>query len=307
MYSVILVDYKSMEKTVKYIDAFISSVDGMSDVKFIIIDNSPASSSEYIVRYYGEFKKQTYKKWELYEVEKQGHRIVYCHAKANLGYARANNLGFEIADALYKAEYYLVSNNDILLPEKLDLEILAANFERDNNIAVVGPRVIGADGNEQNPRKDISAFKSLVLTYWCAATYALHKRIISGVDYTGESKKCYWVSGCFMLMHAKRIRKCGCFDEKTFLYAEEMILAERLKAQGYYMYFENGLQIVHEESSVVNHNMAFIKRAETMFKSKLYYYIQYRNLSKGMEFFAKANFAMLKTLYRIVQSIGGKK
>lgn len=307
MYSVILVDYKSIEKTVKYIDAFISSVDGKSDVKFIIIDNSPASSREYIVRYYGEFKKHAYKKWELYELEKQGYTIVYCHAKANLGYAKANNLGFEVSDALFDSKYYIVSNNDILLPDKIDLRILESNFERDRHIAVVGPRVVGVDGNEQNPRKDISAFKSLILTYWCAATYALHKRIISGIDYTGVSKKCYWVSGCFMLMHAERIRECGYFDEKTFLYAEEMILAERLKSHGYYMYFENGIRIVHEESSVVNHNMAFIKRAETMFGSKLYYYKQYRNLGKGMEFLAKANFAILKTLYRIVQSIGRKK
>jgi GT2 family glycosyltransferase len=55
--------------------------------------------------------------------------------------------------------------------------------------------------------------------------------------YETEERPCYWVSGCFMIIKSIDYINAEYFDENTFLYGEEMILAERLKKINRSMYF----------------------------------------------------------------------
>lgn len=301
MCSILLVDYNSIDKTLDYIDICIDKIKYHKGYNFIINDNSPIHSLSKLEKKLGQFvvKLSESTGLQTYHFNYKGKDIIYCFANSNLGFAQGNNNCMRICEEFFHSKYYLISNNDISFKSNVNLNDLISIFQKNQRVAVVGPRVIGSDGKDQSPRKDISAFSSLVLTYWCAATYWLFKKVISGLDYDGTSKNCYWVVGCFMIVKADAMIKCGYFDEKTFLFAEEMILAERMKNQGYEIFFYDSVTVYHEESSLIDRSLSYLNKAQTMFDSKLYFYKKYKNINHFLEWFAKLNFSVLKFFYKI--------
>ena len=67
--------------------------------------------------------------------------------------------------------------------------------------------------------------------------------------YTYESREVYRVYGCCMLLKNKAMKDVDCMDERTFLYGEEDILAERMTPKGYVSYYDPEVSVTHKESS----------------------------------------------------------
>lgn len=301
MCSILLVDYNSIDKTLDYIDVCIDTIKYEGEINFIINDNSSIDSLTKLEERFGEYevKESNHIGLKTYHFTYKDKRILYCFSNANLGFAKGNNNCIKLSEEFFSSDYYLISNNDIAFQETIELEEMISIFHKDHRISVIGPRVIGSDGNDQSPRRDISAFESLIKTYWCAATYKLFKKVISGLNYDGTNKRCYWVVGCFMLARADYLKACDYLDENTFLFGEEMILAERLHMIDKYMYFYSNITVFHEESTIINNSVSYISKAQTMFDSKLYFYKKYKNLNIFIEWLAKLNFKILKFFYKI--------
>ena len=75
------------------------------------------------------------------------------------------------------------------------------------------------------------------------------------------------------------MKEIDCFDEKTFLYGEEEILAERMLKVQKYMYYLAQTSIVHMESSTVKITDATKnkKRIRLVMDSMDYYLKEYRH------------------------------
>ena len=69
-----------------------------------------------------------------------------------------------------------------------------------------------------------------------------------------ESRTVYRVYGCCMLLKNKAMDAVDCMDERTFLYGEEDILAERLLNKEYHSYYVASVSITHNESSSFGKN-----------------------------------------------------
>lgn len=304
MYSVILVDYNGMEKTAEYIDRCITGLCSDKRISFIIVENGSQAGHTVLGNRYGACREKycaaVKENVKVYNYE--NHIVVYYKAEGNLGYARGNNRGIRISEELFTDTYYIISNNDIRFPKPLELDRIEKRFNNEKT-GVVGPRVVGADGKEQSPRKKMSAFSLLFLSYWYAAVYGVLKKQVSDVDYDNRSKGCYWVSGCFMIVRAEAIKSCRYFDEGTFLFAEEMILAERLRKKGYGMFFDNGIEIYHEESTTVKKSNSLLERIEMSFRSQLYYFVRYRGLRRPIKRLAVVNFSVWKYLYLLNEKL----
>lgn len=59
------------------------------------------------------------------------------------------------------------------------------------------------------------------------------------------------VYGCCMLLRNSKMQEIDCLDERTFLYGEEEILAERMLKAGSYSYYDADVSVIHNESSSV--------------------------------------------------------
>ena len=311
MYSLILVDYNSLESTLSYIDTCIKALGEKGTSHIVIVENGNVENAPArLEEKYGsrnilsaEGFSQT-----LYRFSADGHEIVYCDSGDNLGYAKGNNLGVEIAKAIWDDPYYIISNNDLVFEKPFDLDKASKLFESNPKIGVIGPQVTTPAGVPQSPYKWISAYRRLVIFIQLCSV----GNILPGKVYTKlKSMLCQdlcvdastgpygWVSGCFMLVRASAFQAAGMFDPYTFLYAEEPILGRRMERAGYSVWFCRELSVIHNHAQTTKSVLSRMKILELDFESMSYYYKTYTSASKFTLLLAKWNFAVFKCVHPI--------
>ena len=205
----------------------------------------------------------------------------------NLGYAKGNNKGVRFLDRIGKFTHYLFSNDDIEIEQSNILEILADRMNQDEKIGAIGPRIVGLEGRDQSPHDTyVSPYR---LIGWKLLPF-LRKNNKASREKTPSkplSRFTYWVQGSFMLVDALVFKEVGMFDEHTFLYFEESILAEKLISIGKSMYFDSDVKIVHYEGGSTKRNK-MKESIET--DSRIYYLKCYKNVPQILLW-------VLKTIY----------
>lgn len=270
--SVIIVEYNTPERTAAYVrDLSVSS--DTDDLSFVIVDNYTKVDNESRLQQF---------------LRKNGGSNVplrYVHADKNLGYAAGNNLGAAKANEHFDPEYYLFSNSDIQLSKPFELNTLLKVLQDDPQVAVVGPRIVGPDGVTQSPSvcagivgKHIVSNLLWPVNLFIPSIHRLNRNVLDH-PVTGPVD---YVMGSFMLVKRSAFEEAGGFDEHTFLYAEEPILAERLLRKGYIEYYVNEVSLIHEEGgSTTDRSVSdmanLLKKRKRVFASEMYYYKQYRN------------------------------
>lgn len=218
----------------------------------------------------------------------------------NLGYAKGNNLGVEfLKQTGVNCDYILFSNDDIEIKSEKILEVLIEKAERDDKIAAIGPRVVCIDGAEGSPQREYFSPWHIMGEYFLKSFRGHRQVTADGKPYAiappeGEA---YWISGSFMLVKTEWLEKVGRFDERTFLYYEEPILAERFKREGGYFYYTPEVSVLHYEGGSTKKNdikQSFVEA------SRILYYKEYMNVNE-MTLLLYKTFCWLK---RIVHKIG---
>ena len=193
-------------------------------------------------------------------------------SKVNLGFANGNNLGIKkaLSDGF---KFIMVSNSDIFIEKQNNfIKTLYKIYEKDNNIAVIAPSIKNLDNIYQNPfrrerfsKKEIIKFKLFYLSgfyklYYFFRIYFFYKiitymakrkklqtRVILPIQ-PPESGYIYAPHGSFLIFTPTFFKYFDGFDDKTFLFCEEFILAEKLRQNNLKCWYENSLNIIHKES-----------------------------------------------------------
>ena len=170
----------------------------------------------------------------------------------NLGFGGGCNLGSEGSDA--DALFFL--NPDARLKPGATALLVAA-LEADASLGVVAPRVIDPTGEshaasagaEPSLRSSIGHFLTLGripgIRRLFRPVYLADGRIRTRPD---------WVSGAAMLVRKSAYDEIGGFDERIFMYMEDVDLCRRLRAKGW--------AIGYEPDAVVEHVMGHSQSAD---------------------------------------------
>ena len=86
--------------------------------------------------------------------------------------------------------------------------------------------------------------------------------------------------GSFFMVPAKAYFECGMMDEHTFLYAEEMILSERMLSIGKKTYYDPEVCVIHAHGATTGKTFKSKVISDIQFNSNAYYYHKYRHVSK---------------------------
>lgn len=195
----------------------------------------------------------------------------------NLGFAAANNQGFLQA----KGDYVLLLNPDALLePEALQLTL--SRMEADPAIGMGGGLLLGKDGQrEPSARLFPSLLNELLVLSGLAARYP-KSRFFGRFDRTWDDSDLAtsvdWVPGAFALMRREALDQVGPFDERFFLYYEEVDLCRRFHARGWKIMYWPDVLIRHwgGESSKTVENQDFSSSGSQLtlwrMRSELLYY-----------------------------------
>ena len=308
MISVIIIDYKTADRCVQYISDFYKASD-IRDISFIIVDNTiEIENGQSVINGLIEDGYTINRSFNIsYEavryqavLTKEKTDAIYVSTGKNLGFAKANNLGAEIARQLFSPSFLLFSNSDIKLPEILKLSVLVDELNNNNNCAMVGPKVLGLDGKDQSPGKYLSIYKRHIVP---ELLWPINK-LIPGLKFinkdliqNAQSGLAYRIIGAFMLIKVVPFFEIKGFDEGTFLYAEEPIISEKFISQGLTVRYVSEVSIVHEQGvATTNRHLSNIKnliiKRKRVFESEMYYYKKYRGINMFTEKLARLSFAL---------------
>ena len=173
----------------------------------------------------------------------------------NLGFAAANNLGFKVASG----EYILLLNPDARL-EPGALHKALAHIIADPKIGMGGGRLIDKTGQQQPSARLYPSLLNEVLVLSGLAARFPKSRFFGRFDRTWDDTNLPapvdWVPGAFALIRSSALATVGSFDERFFLYYEEVDLCLRLRQAGWSIWYWPDVVIRHwggESSKTVEH------------------------------------------------------
>ena len=212
---IVILNYGTYEMTVNLIKELRADLE-YGDYDIMVVDNcSPNESAEIL--------------------EARSHELNYIFYanKTNAGYAVGNNIGIRYGiEQGY--DYSWILNNDVELREKNVLTHMV-------DIGCIGPMIYTLDGTVCAPYCRRPTFWSM--TGGISAEKKYRQLFIN------KSGEVYRVYGCCMLLMNKAMVAVDCMDERTFLYFEEDILAERMLSKGFVSYYDAEVSVTHKESS----------------------------------------------------------
>lgn len=195
--------------------------------KIFIIDNSPDNSLQRVV---GHF-----------------HNVEYHHIE-NRGFGNAHNFAIRLADNV-NSDYHLILNPDVRWNKPI-LSRLVKVFESNENCALIQPRIVYPDGRLQHTCRllptpaDVFAKRFL-------PSFAIKKRLKRYLLPDSAYEKPFnavYMQGSFMLFRTKQLIETGLFDERFFMYPEDIDITRRIRKHHLALYYPDAT-VIHDHQA----------------------------------------------------------
>jgi len=169
----------------------------------------------------------------------------YIHLSANPGYGLAHNVAIRKAQALGSA-YHLVLNADVNFDQDV-LTPMLSYLDRNVQVGQLMPKVLSPDGSLQRLCKLVPTPADLLLRRFTSGKAKALRDQMFELHGSGYNKTMFvpFLSGCFMLLRQSALKEIGLFDERYFMYAEDIDLTRRM-AERYETLFFPEVSVVHE-------------------------------------------------------------
>ena len=166
--------------------------------------------------------------------------VEYFFNSKNLGYGSAHNIAIR-KSIENGTKYHLVLNPDVTFKKDV-LKRIYQFMEENEEIGLVMPKVLYMDGSIQYLCKLLPTPMDLLGRRFLPAF--MKKLFRSGMEKYEFRHRDYNqqmdvpnLSGCFMFMRTKALVKAGLFDERFFMYLEDVDLCRRINAEYRTVYF----------------------------------------------------------------------
>jgi hypothetical protein len=150
------------------------------------------------------------------------------------GFGANHNAAFQRC----RTTYFCVVNPDVRL--NMDpFPVLLSALEARGNAGVAGPQVCDPDGHTEDSARRFPTVLRLLRKLLPGAR---------GPDYpaTGGPAVVDWVAGMFMLFRSEAFRAAGGFDERFFLYYEDVDICRRLGSLGHGALYVPEATVIHD-------------------------------------------------------------
>jgi GT2 family glycosyltransferase len=200
---------------------------------------------------------------------------------ANLGFPKGNNIG--VAQA--KGEYICILNPDTVVAEDTFERVLA--FAKSKiDLGIVGCKLIDGTGNF------LPESKRGIPTPWVAFTkiFGLYKISSSFGKYyaahltQNQSGKVDILVGAFMVMKRELYSEIGGFDEKCFMYSDDIDLSYMVLQKGKSNFYFHETTIIHYKGESTVRDGTYMKRFQ---EAMNFFYKKHFNSSLFFTFFMK--------------------
>jgi len=150
---------------------------------------------------------------------------------------RASARNHNAAFARCRTELFCVANPEIRLPADPFVPLSATLGAR--RAGAVAPLVLNEQGSVEDSARRYPTLASLVrkaFTKGAGPDYAIDQGAME-VD---------WAAGMFVLFASQAYRAVAGFDERYFLYYEDVDICRRLRSRGYNIVYEPAVPVIHD-------------------------------------------------------------
>lgn len=221
--SIIIINYNTAQLTLNCIHSIITNIHS-ADYEIIVVDNASNDNSRKLIK-------------EIFP------DIILIESPNNVGFGRANNLGAKHASGDY---LFLLNSDTEIINDPFNEIFSFLSFHTDKRIGVIGTFLEDEKGNySKSGGKFYSAKKYLKLGLYSFLKIASkpevnHKSAAVSVDY---------VIGADMFLSKDLFDEMNGFDEKIFMYFEDVELSKRIFNAGFTSYLIKAGKIIHLSKS----------------------------------------------------------
>src|SRR3989344_3142043 len=230
------------------------------ELRVIVVDNGSTDESVINIKIYlqtlvSDTKKILRKgKNHLSQIRNNSLDVTYniVENRTNLGFAGGNNVGIQYA-LKNGADYVMVLNNDTILDKNIINEFTKASHKFPE-VGIFSPKIYFAKGFEF--RKDRYRSNELGKVIWYAGGKIDWDNLYGtniGVDEVDKGQfekpgEIDFATGTCMFIRAAALKKSGGFNEKYYMYLEDVELSLRMKKRRFDIYFIPSAKLWHKVS-----------------------------------------------------------
>lgn len=253
--SIIIVSWNTKAHLARCLSAIVRAAEGLT-VEVIVVDNGSSDGTQTMLT-------------------QQFPHVRLIQNQENLGFGRANNIGARES----RGRTLLLLNSDCDLAPGV-LKTMIDALEQDPALGGLFCRLLNPDGSLQpSVHRSFPSPWSLLgdLCFLPSIRYALYRRpalhrwlLRSTIRTHQRAQDVAWGGGACMLIRRTAFEAVGGFDERFFLYCEDLDLCKRLRDAGYRLrYVPEPSAIHHWGASTVQTPAAVLREA---YRSRVYYF-----------------------------------
>jgi len=281
----VILNYNDSNTTINYL----KSIRNFSIIDHIVVvDNKSTDNS------FQEINRYRTEKIDVITTEKNG------------GYGYGNNYGIKYAKEKYNPDYVIISNPDVSI-EETSINDCLRFMEEHKDASIVSMLMQNTDGsfNYKCTWKIPTYFEYLMFSTLLGAkiNYNYKPEL-----FDQEYFQCDCVAGSWLMVRTNDFIKMGMYDERVFLYCEEMIIGLRARKNGMKTYILPNSSFIHMHSVSISKTIkSDMAQQKIMWKSRKYVLDNYYPHSFGKKILTKiiCNYALVER--RVIQFVRALK
>lgn len=174
-------------------------------------------------------------------------------ANRNAGYGAAHNIAIKKSLAI-DADYHLVLNSDILFNSDI-LKSIVDYMDNNPEIGQLQPKITYPDGALQYTCRLLPTPLDLFIRRFAPKAFFKKRKaryLLTGADWDKPFDVAYQ-QGSFLFFRTKALKDIGLFDERFFMYPEDIDISRRMARSWKVRYWPGGT-IVHHHRSASYHS-----------------------------------------------------
>jgi GT2 family glycosyltransferase len=240
MNSLIVLNYNDADTTIR----FLKMAKSLPHIgKIVVVDNKSTDGSFEILR------------------ANKDDNVDVIQTKYNGGYARGNNFGAYYAIEKYSPDILVIANPDVGFSDDVIYKFEEILTKTDN-VAAVTCKMKCLSGIDLPDAWKLPRYSDCILEQLLLLRRLIGNRTKYSEDYFAKNPlaKVDVVPGSLFAIKSDVFKSLGGFDESTFLYQEENLLAAKIKRHGLSSYLVTGMTYLHMHSVSINKNTSGVYR-----------------------------------------------
>ncbi|MCA6439033.1 MAG: glycosyltransferase family 2 protein [Sediminibacterium sp.] len=230
--SVIIVNYKDYGCLHNCIISVMRALQEISG-EIIVVDNASVSHEQLVM-------------------QKEFPLISWIINHENKGFAKANNQALGTA----KGRFFLFLNPDTIVPQHI-FETLIPYLDQHAEAGAVGVKMVNGKGDFlPESKRNIPGVRAAFFKMTGFAKLFPNSSFFNAYALGGFSKNGIYkvgaLTGAFLLVREEVVHKIGGFDERFFMYGEDIDFCYRMQAGGFEVHYVGTLQITHFKGTSTN-------------------------------------------------------